>query len=123
MNRPAITGFVALSALALYGCLMAGEQAAETSKKDEETKRPRRPPPEVTLVQGSKLYRVLPKDAIPSIDEPRFLEASEALYMEDSEPILGVDSGSPPKAYPLYLLDHHEIVNDTLGDRPIAATW
>ena len=75
------------------------------------------------MVQGAKMYQVLPKDAIPSIDEPRFVKASEALYMEESEPVLGIDIGGIRKAYPLYLLDHHEVVNDTAGGRPIAATW
>jgi hypothetical protein len=34
-----------------------------------------------------------------------------------------VFDGTVAKAYSLWQLDHHEIVNDTLGDVPIATTW
>jgi hypothetical protein len=74
-------------------------------------------------LRGSPLYKVLERDAIPAIDEPRFVPAAAASFMKEDEPVLGVFDGRAAKAYSLWLLDHHEIVNDTLGERPIAATW
>lgn len=62
---------------------------------------------------------ILPRDAIPSIDDPTF--AREYIGDEDDEVI--VVDGDPPRAYPLRILHYHEIVNDTVDGRPIAVTW
>lgn len=87
--------------------------------------RPARPPADIPVedLRGSPLYTVLERDAIPSIDHPQFVSAAEATSMRDDEPVLGLHAGGIAKAYSLRLLDHHEIVNDTLGATPIAVTW
>ena len=43
--------------------------------------------------------------------------------MSDDEPVLGVVVGRDARAYSLWHLDRHEIVNDTIGKLPIAVTW
>ena len=43
--------------------------------------------------------------------------------MKDSEPVLGVVLNGEARAYSLWHLDAHEIVNDTLAGTAIAATW
>ena len=43
--------------------------------------------------------------------------------MSPEEPVLGVAIGNDAHAYSLWQLDAHEIVNDIVGDVPIAATW
>ncbi|WP_255171024.1 DUF3179 domain-containing protein [Natrononativus amylolyticus] len=67
--------------------------------------------------------QVLPKDAIPSIETPTF----GTTYIGDDEDDVIVVDAAPPKAYPVRILDYHEIVNDVLGvgDEavPIAVTW
>jgi hypothetical protein len=77
----------------------------------------------VTKIQGSSLRQVLRPGDIPAIDNPKFVKAAEADFMSDGEPILGIDQSDPPKAYSLFYLEHHEIVNDVIGDSPVAATW
>jgi hypothetical protein len=102
--------------LSLVACLGPGGGPGSSS---------RRPPssiPEEDL-RGHPLYKVLAPDAIPAIDDPRFVPAAQADFMKDEEPVLGVFHGGVAKAYSLWHLDHHEIVNDTLGRTPIAATW
>jgi hypothetical protein len=71
------------------------------------------------------LLDVLPMDRIPAVDAPRFLSAAEAdKLLRDNEPVLGVFDGEVAKAYSLWQLDHHEIVNDTTPKfGPIAVTW
>lgn len=71
------------------------------------------------------LLHVLPPDQIPAINNPGFVPAAEAnRFMRDHEPVLGVFDGKVAKAYSLWQLDHHEIVNDsTPGYGPIAITW
>jgi hypothetical protein len=51
---------------------------------------------------------VLPRDAIPSIDEPTF--GAEYIGDEDDEVI--VLETTPARAYPVRILSYHEIVND-----------
>lgn len=63
--------------------------------------------------------QVIPRDAIPSIDDPRF---DETRVGEDDDEVVVVD-GDTPRAYPLRVLDYHEIVNDRVDSRPIAVTW
>jgi hypothetical protein len=71
-----------------------------------------------------EIITLLPEDAIPAIDNPNFLTATEAdsEYAPD-ELILGVAINGEARAYSVNLLSRHEIVNDTVGGRKIAVTW
>ncbi len=65
-----------------------------------------------------------PKDGIPAIDRPRFESADAAAsWLDPSEPVIALELGGHAKAYPLSVLIWHEIVNDRLGDTPIAVTF
>lgn len=67
-----------------------------------------------------ELREVLSPDEIPSIDEPRF---DSTYFGEDDDDVIVVSS-APARAYPVRLLNRHEIVNDRLDDgTPIAVTW
>jgi len=79
--------------------------------------------PQVTQIDSDQVHTILRPDAIQSIDSPLFVRASEATFMRDDEPVVGVVSGGVAKAYSTWHLDHHEIVNDTLGNKPVAVTW
>lgn len=75
-------------------------------------------------IDGSPMYIVLPRDEIPALFNPEFLHGDEAdAQMQPDEPILGVFDGVHARAYSLWQLDQHEVVDDMLGDVPIAATW
>jgi hypothetical protein len=75
-------------------------------------------------VNGSPIITALPKDAIPAIDHPTFVSAEEGDgVMQPEEPVLGVSDGKIAKAYSLWQLNHHEIVNDQIGTLPVAVTW
>jgi hypothetical protein len=70
------------------------------------------------------IVTLLPKDAIPSIDNPAFYSVSEAnREYADEELVLGVIIDGDARAYSTGLLSGHEIVNDMVGGRPIAVTW
>jgi len=71
-----------------------------------------------------QIITLLPRDAIPAIDDPVFLTAEEAdaEYTPD-ELVLGVNIDGDARAYSTGLLSRHEIVNDTVGGRKIAVTW
>ncbi len=65
------------------------------------------------------------KRPFPAIKDPQLLEASEADSMRDDELVLALGIGDEYRAYPINMLTgpRREIINDTLGGRPIAATW
>jgi hypothetical protein len=71
-----------------------------------------------------EIVTLLPKDAIPYIDRPRFYSVSEAdAEYEPDEIVIGVEFDGEARAYSVGLLSSHEIVNDTVAGRPIAVTW
>lgn len=79
--------------------------------------------PHLTELEGDKVYNLIQPDRIPAIDEPRMVPADEADFMAADELVLGVMRGGLARAYSLWHLDRHEIVNDWLGREPIAASW
>jgi hypothetical protein len=65
-----------------------------------------------------------PRDGIPSIDEPTFISPEEAAaWLAGNEPVIALEIESEARAYPLQILTWHEIVNDTVGDVPVAVTF
>ena len=64
-----------------------------------------------------------PKDGIPSIDNPIFVDVSDSNFMSDSDIVIGLNINGEIKAYPLFILVWHEIVNDKIGDTPISVTY
>ncbi|KAF6244102.1 hypothetical protein C6988_00380 [Nitrosopumilus sp. b1] len=63
-----------------------------------------------------------PPDGIPSIDEPQFVRASEAT-LSDSDLVIGLEINGDVRAYPLFILVWHEIVNDEVGGVPVSVTY
>ncbi|MFB6149448.1 MAG: DUF3179 domain-containing protein [Halobacteriales archaeon] len=64
------------------------------------------------------IQEVLPRDAIPSIDDPSF---GSAYFGADDDEVIVVES-DPPRAYPVRVLSYHEIVNDAFGELPESGT-
>ncbi|WP_428327155.1 DUF3179 domain-containing protein [Nitrosopumilus sp.] len=64
-----------------------------------------------------------PKDGIPSIDDPVFAPVSDSQFMSDSDTVIGLEINGEAKAYPLFILVWHEIVNDRVGDVPVSVTY
>ncbi|MEE8046858.1 MAG: DUF3179 domain-containing protein [Dehalococcoidia bacterium] len=64
------------------------------------------------------------RDRILPIDNPEFAPASDAPeYMNPTEPVVSLVIDGHARAYPLAILMWHEIVNDTVGDMPVAVTF
>ncbi len=64
-----------------------------------------------------------PKDGIPALSNPKFITPSEATYLQPEDRIIGLTASDQAKAYPLKILNYHEIVNDRVGDLPVAVTY
>lgn len=76
------------------------------------------------LIPKSQVYDGGPgRDGIPSIDNPQFSKASEIDFLDDNELVIGIKIDGEIKAYPHVILYYHEIVNDSVGETPIALTF
>lgn len=78
------------------------------------------------------------KDRIPSIDDPLFVNPDDARLLKhstspyrpdekpkttDEIPVIGYVENGEARAYPIALLDHHELVNDRIGGKPVTVGW
>ncbi len=65
-----------------------------------------------------------PKDGIPALSNPQFIQADEETRIGHREPVITVEmDGEMPRAYPVRYLIWHEIVNDGIGEVPVAVTF
>lgn len=65
-----------------------------------------------------------PRDGIPSVDKPKFISPDQAgAWLADNEPVIALEIDGDARAYPLQILTWHEIVNDVVGDVPVAVTF
>jgi hypothetical protein len=64
--------------------------------------------------------KVLPADAIPSVDDPEFVEEYDG---DPGDEVVVLELDGEARAYPLRYLNYHEIVNDQFDDRAVAVTW
>ncbi len=64
-----------------------------------------------------------PKDGIPALTNPLTVPAQAATYLKETDRVAGVAIGDEARAYPLKILNHHEIINDRFGGTPIAVTY
>lgn len=84
----------------------------------------RREPEVVAVIDGDTVYQVLPPGAIPAITDPIFVTGKEAArQMADDEPVIGLVINGEARAYSMWHLDGHEIVNDVIGKTAVAVTW
>ncbi len=64
-----------------------------------------------------------PKDGIPAISDPTMIAAGEANFLNPTDRVIGVVNGDVARAYPLAILNYHEIINDQLGEQPVAVSY
>jgi hypothetical protein len=64
-----------------------------------------------------------PRDGIPALMNPQFLSADKADFLSPQDRVLGIQGTHQAKAYPIAILNWHEIVNDTLDATPVVITY
>ena len=64
-----------------------------------------------------------PKDGIPALTQPRLIPVAQADYLKGNDRVIGVMIDDQARAYPLAILNYHEIVNDTIANVPVAVTY
>ena len=80
------------------------------------------------LVDPKNFDHGIGKDRIPSIDAPAFTtkddpDFGEKTRMGDSMRVIGVEINGEARAYPVGLMDRHELVNDTFGEAHVTVAW
>ena len=65
---------------------------------------------------------VLP-DGIPDLRNPQFQNADEQTFMNPDDRVFGVEINGDARAYPLRIVNAHEMVNDVVGGEPVSLMW
>ncbi len=73
-------------------------------------------------VNPADIITVLPPDAIPAITSPSF-GADPPDWLPGSARVIGLVVNGDARAYPLAILNWHEIVDDLVGGRPEVVTY
>jgi hypothetical protein len=63
------------------------------------------------------------KDGIPALTNPRHLPARAATYLTPDELVLGLVVRGDARAYPLRIMDWHEMANDVVGGVPLSIAY
>ena len=63
------------------------------------------------------------KDGIPALTNPKLLSREQATYMEPENLVFGVNINGDARAYPLRILDWHEMFNDVVGGVPVSLAY
>lgn len=79
---------------------------------------------------GKDRIRAIDDPLFVSPDDPRLLKLPPSPYRHDDKPetndeimVIGYANGQDARAYPVGLLDHHELVNDNIGGKPVTVGW
>ncbi len=78
-----------------------------------------------TVTGGEPFHGLLEyraKDAKLALVKPTLVSVTQA-PLATGVSVVGVTAGGETRAYPLYILKNHQIVNDRVGGMPIAASW
>jgi hypothetical protein len=62
-------------------------------------------------------------DGIPALSNPNMIPADQADYLDPSEPVFGIALNSDARAYPLRIMDWHEMANDVVGGVPVSLAY
>lgn len=63
------------------------------------------------------------KDGIPAIDQPKFLPALQARFLKPTDEVLGLYHNGIARAYPIKIMNWHEIVNDRVKGEAVSVTF
>ena len=64
-----------------------------------------------------------PRDGIPALSDPKMIAAIEADYLTDKDRVVGITLNGQSRAYPIAILNWHEIVNDEIENKRFAVTY
>ncbi len=117
-NRQEATGTAASETLGTEGVIAAAPSGRNFQPQLEQIS-----------INMNEVVTLLPPDAIPAVLPDRVQEImvtaadADAAGIDPSVQVMGVEINGQSRAYPVPFMSSHEIVNDEVGGRLIAATW
>jgi hypothetical protein len=63
------------------------------------------------------------KDGIPALTNPKLISAAAASYLNPTDLVFGVVINGDVRAYPLRIMDWHEMFNDVIGGVPVSLAY
>ncbi len=75
------------------------------------------------VVDDEIFFGGVPRDGIPALNDPVFIEANQAIFLSSADLVLGVVIEGEARAYPIDIMNYHEIVNDHFQGRPVCVTY
>ena len=63
------------------------------------------------------------RGGIPELNDAETIPVAEARYMQDDEIVFGAVVNGEARAYPVRILGHHELANDTLGGEDVSIVY
>ena len=100
----------------LLGVALTVAQTGRAQKQDRNSALPVRPS---EIREGGP-----PKDGIPALVDPAFLAASEAgRFLRPKDRVVGLEIAGDARAYPIRILNWHELVNDRVGGQAVLVSW
>ena len=76
-----------------------------------------------TLPREQILHGGPPRDGIPAISNPKLIRPDAASYLQPTDRIVGIELHGEARAYPIGILNWHEIVNDEIDGQRFAITY
>lgn len=64
-----------------------------------------------------------PRDGIRSVDSPAFAALADAGWVGPRDPVIGLAAGDDARAYPVHVMERHQIVNDVVDGKPVVVTY
>jgi len=64
-----------------------------------------------------------PRDGIPALSDPKLITPEQADYLQLSDRVVGIRLNGEARAYPIGILNWHEIVNDEIDGQRFAITY
>ena len=80
-------------------------------------------PSNTWVIPQDEVLRGAEKDGIKSLDNPLFNPVDETAFLRDDDRLLVFAYEDKIRAYPIQILDWHEIVNDRMGENAITVTY
>ncbi len=79
--------------------------------------------PDATIRLEEVVWGGVPVDGIPALDTPEQIPAKQADYLILGELVFGIAINGDARAYPLRILDWHEMLNDVVGGVPVSLAY
>ena len=71
----------------------------------------------------AKQGQICPRGCIPALDQPKVTSAANGNWYPDNAIVFGIVIDDQARAYPKNIMEVHEMVNDTLGNRQIGIPY